>query len=137
MRWIITMLISCAVAAEAQQTGQNKPLGGNDPATFRTNTQLVVETVRVTDRKGNPVQGLTAKDFTVTEDGAPQEIRIFEYQNLTEAPAMPATQTEPAKIHVVDRLTSVQIAPEPAGTLHYKDRRLLALYFDMTAMPPL
>lgn len=99
---------------------------------------LVVETVRVTDRKRNPMQGLTAKDFTVTEDGATQEIRIFEYQKLTEAlAAPPETQTEPEKIHVVDRLTSVQIAPEATGKTRYKDRRMLALYFDMTAMPPL
>jgi VWFA-related protein len=138
MRWVITVLVSCAVAAEAQQTGQNKPPGGNDPVTFTSTSQLVVETVRVTDKKGNPLQGLTARDFTVTEDGATQEIRIFEYQKLTETPAAPpATQTEPEKIHLVDRLTSVQMAPETSGTIRYKDRRLLALYFDMTAMPPL
>ena len=28
-----------------------------------------------------------------------------------------------------------QIAPEPPGDIRYKDRRLLALYFDMTSMP--
>src|SRR5260370_17777517 len=108
MRRVITVLISFAVAATAQQTGQNKPTGGNDTVTFTAGTQLVVETVRVTDRKGNPVQGLTARDFTVTEDGALQEIRIFEYQKLTEPPgAPPETQTEPEKIHVLASLTSV------------------------------
>src|SRR5260370_29061171 len=108
MRRVITVLISFAVAATAQQTGQNKPPGGNDTVTFTAGTQLVVETVRVIDRKGNPVQGLTASDFMVTEDGAIQVIRVFEYQKLTEAPgALPETQTEAEKIHVVDRLTSV------------------------------
>ena len=30
---------------------------------------------------------------------------------------------------------STLIAPESPGNTHYKDRRLLALYFDLTAMP--
>src|SRR6185312_838983 len=39
-------------------------------------------------------------------------------------------------IHVYDRLTRTQISPETPGYPRYKNRRLLALYFDMTAMPP-
>ena len=37
---------------------------------------------------------------------------------------------------IYDRLTHTQISPERAGSTKYKDRRLLALYFDMTAMQP-
>ena len=33
------------------------------------------------------------------------------------------------------RLARTQIAPEAPGDLRYRDRRLLALYFDLTAMP--
>ena len=33
------------------------------------------------------------------------------------------------------RLTRGQMAPEGAGDIRYRDRRLLALYFDLTAMP--
>jgi len=46
-------------------------------ATFRTTTQLVVETVAVKDKTGRPVTGLTAKDFVLTEDGVAQEIKFF------------------------------------------------------------
>ena len=46
---------------------------------FRTLTRLIVENVVVKDKGGNPVEGLTAKDFTVTEDGVPQAISFVEF----------------------------------------------------------
>ncbi len=100
--------------------------------TFQTSTQLVVETVSVKDKDGRPVTGLTAKDFTITEDGVPQTIKFFEFQQVNEAlPAQPANP----QIELLPRLTKTQIAAETPGDIRYRDRRLLALYFDMTAMP--
>ena len=43
-------------------------------AQFTSSTQLVVETVSVKDKSGKPVEGLTAKDFVLTEDGVAQTI---------------------------------------------------------------
>ena len=124
-----------SACVSAQQIGQNAPAGAAN-ATFTTGTQLVVETVVVTDKKGNPVEGLTAKDFTVTEDGNPQEIRFFEYQKLPRERALGSNERAPEQAHIYDKLGRSQIAPETPGDTRYKDRRLLALYFDMTAMPP-
>ena len=101
-------------------------------ATFQTTSQLVVETVSVKDKDGNPITGLTAKDFAITEDGVPQTIKFFEFQELSDAP--PAQPTNP-RIELLPRLTKTQLAPETPGDFRYRDRRLLALYFDMTAMP--
>ena len=126
-----------ALFAAAQQTGQNAPSGSTQTLTFSTGTQLVVEAVAVTDKKGSPVEGLTAKDFIVTENGVPQSIRIFDYQKLPNAPiTAPIQRSEPEHIHIYDKLGRTQIAPERAGNTRYKNHRLLALYFDMTAMPP-
>ena len=129
-----------AVTALAQQIGQNAPPGGtpgsNSAVTFTTGAQLVVEAVVVTDNKGNPVEGLTAKDFTITEDGSPQAIRFFDHQNLPRTPGAAPTGSEPEHIHIYDKLGRTQISREAPGNTRYKDRRLLALYFDMTAMPP-
>ncbi|HEX4167671.1 MAG TPA: VWA domain-containing protein [Bryobacteraceae bacterium] len=134
MRWTITVFCLWAFAAMAQQVGQNTSQGSSGSATFSAGTQLVVETVAVKDKNGNPVEGLTAKDFAVSEDGVPQTIRFLEYQKLEPA-AVPATPSAPPHIHIYDKLALTHIAPEPAGKTSYKDRRLLALYFDMTAMP--
>jgi len=118
----------------AQQVGQNAPITANKQVTFKAATQLVVETVEVKDKRGNFVEGLTAKDFTVTEDGAPQEISFFEFQKLPDASeAVPLP--DPGRPKLREKLPRTQIAPEAPGKIRYSDRRLLALYFDMTAMP--
>ena len=64
------------VARRAQQ-----PRASSGP-TFRSGTRLIVETVSVKDKDGKPIEGLTAKDFTVTEDGEPQTISFVEFQRL-------------------------------------------------------
>ena len=46
------------------------------------------------------------------------------------------TPSRPEDIKIYNRLTRTQIAPESPGDVRYKDHRLLALYFDMTAMRP-
>ena len=108
---------------------------------FQSNTQLVVEIVNVKDKSGKPIEGLTAKDFTVTEGGQPQTIAFCEYQKMVEdAPVEPLVVKDvplaPAPIPTpAAALTQAQIAPEPPGDIRYRDRRLLVIYFDMTSMP--
>ncbi len=47
------------------------------PAAFRTNAQMVLVPVAVTDRSGKTIEGLQAKDFNVLEDQVPQQIVSF------------------------------------------------------------
>lgn len=115
---------------------------------FQASAQLVVETVSVKDKNGKPVEGLTAKDFTITEDGIAQTIAFCEFQKLEEimpqelqrrpedsAPAAAAPTATPASTPAVPGVTSHQITPERPGDIRYRDRRLMAMYFDMSAMP--
>jgi len=100
-------------------------------------SQIVIETVVVKDKKGNSIDGLTAKDFTVTEDGVPQTIRFCEQQTLPSTISDVAiTPSGPEDIKIYNRLTRTQITPETPGDVRYKDHRLMALYFDMSAMRP-
>jgi len=62
--------------------------------TFRAGTDLVRLEVSVIDNKGEPVRGLTAKDFAVSEDGRPQVVTTFKAvdwpDTVTNGPAPPA-----------------------------------------------
>ena len=131
MRRAIVFFIVLVSMTFAQQIGQNKSSDSTE-TTFSTGAQLVVETVTVTGKDGKPVEGLTAKDFSITENNAPQTIRVFEAQHMADTPAPPPSKAP--NIHIYDRLTRVKITAESPAKLKYQDRRLLALYFDMTAM---
>jgi len=112
------------------------------PPVFRSGAQLTVETVTVKDKSGKPIEGLTAKDFSITEDGVPQTISFVEFQRvpnpsdpLQAADAVPAA---PAAVATPPRPPEEQhqISPSAPGDIRYRDRRLLVLYFDLSAMPP-
>jgi VWFA-related protein len=62
-----------AVAAQAPQ----------EPRTFTSRITLVPVDVRVVDSRGQPVTDLRREDFTVLENGVPQQISHFEIQKLT------------------------------------------------------
>ena len=128
-----------AGTAGAQLTGANKAPGGSDVPTLHETVRLVIETVTVKDKQGKFVPGLTAKDFTVTEDGVAQKISFCEPQNLPEVPDKPieelTTHDAEANVKIYNKLAQEQIAGEAPGQIMYQDKRLLALYFDMTAMP--
>ncbi len=134
MKRATVVFFVAAVWLSAQQVGENASPAVDRRATFTSSSQLVVETVAVTDKQGRAINGLMAKDFSVTEDGIPQSIRFVEVQKLDERtdPAKP----EPENIHIYDKLGRTQISPERPGSSRYKDHRLLALYFDTTATPP-
>src|SRR5437879_3907910 len=128
MRAVIATMLLWTLAATAQQVGQNAPSKSSQAPSISVTTQLVVETVVVKDKKGNSLEGLTAKDFTVTEDGAPQVIAFFEYQKLPETPSGElASQSAPENVAIYHKLAMTRISPEVPGNTRYKDRRLIAL----------
>ena len=50
--------------------------------TFRAGTQLIEIDVRVTDRDGQFVNGLSREDFELLDDGEPQRIDLFSFVNI-------------------------------------------------------
>jgi VWFA-related protein len=139
MRKLTALLLASifGVSSTAQQIGQNKSADAQDNFTMSVKVQLVVEAVVVKDKQGNPIRGLTAKDFAVTEDNVPQTIKFCEHQDLAEtAKPLPPSKRSEEDVKIYKRLAREKIAPETTGNERYKNRRLLALYFDMSAMRP-
>jgi len=133
---LLTLIVGAQQAPAPPPNAPNAQAGAAaDQVIFRTSSQLVIETVGVKGKNGMPVEGLTAKDFIVTEDGVAQTISVFEYQKLPEVPSAPLPADPIGVIDPMPKLPKTQIAPETPGDIKYRDKRLLALYFDLTAMP--
>ncbi|HTG73246.1 MAG TPA: VWA domain-containing protein [Terriglobia bacterium] len=122
--WLLLLLLSISAAAQQQQT----------PFTLKVSTQLVIQAVTVTDKDGKTLSGLTAEDFTLTEDNNPQTISVFEFQKIDDTATPRPLSTPPQQFASVLQPAITKITPVPDGDTRYQDRRLLALYFDMSAL---
>src|SRR5215472_6626806 len=117
-------LLLCGSSAPAQQGDY----------TFHAETELVLVNVTVRDKSGRFVRGLKQGDFTVLEDNKPQKVVSFDVEN-TDAVAMqdvaqakPLPGSEQSKPATPTALASADSA--------FKDRRLIVLFFDLSAMEP-
>ncbi len=121
---IRTLPLLALAAAIAQQTAP----------VFRATTNLVIVNVFVRDRAGRDIAGLSKDDFTILEDGKPQTIAIFEYQRLDPSPTTPSLAARPQAEPSAGAAGPIRIASP--GTIRYRDRRLLVLFFDHSSMSP-
>ncbi|HZU24648.1 MAG TPA: VWA domain-containing protein [Bryobacteraceae bacterium] len=71
-------VLGCAVLSRAQQPAGAAP--APDQTVIRTETRVVLVDTVVTDKKGNYVRDLTAKDFRVWEDNKEQPISSFSFE---------------------------------------------------------
>ena len=122
-------------AAAAPQPAQQAP---QTSYTFKARSELVLVNVTARDKKGNLVRDLTTDDFTVLEDGKAQKITSFDLENTD---TVPETAAGPAQTSVLAPLKPHAAAqPVPpvvqSQALALKDRRLLILFFDLSAMEP-
>jgi VWFA-related protein len=121
--WLM-LLFFPAISASAQEK----------PFVIKSDAQLVLETVIVKDKHGNAIEGLTARDFVVTEDGSRQSVELCEYQKLDDA-LLPPVNSQPGQNSVpISLIGQNHFSARRAGEVKYQDRRLLVLYFDLMTM---
>jgi VWFA-related protein len=124
---VVAVALLFAVSSQSQQQPQNvahpDPVAAPPPLVEKIDVSVVNVDVTVTDRRGEPVAGLTRNDFEILEDGKPQTITNFylvENARVHEATAnfatgKPAEQRFRRKVLVlVDNLNTTKRARNEA-----------------------
>jgi len=121
---VILELSLLAVSGRSQQ----------EDYTFRVQSELVLVNVTVRDKNGNLVRNLKPSDFTILEDNKPQKVASFDVENMDAVATQDLAQTK-----ALPGLPSAPATPTGAsrnGQDQFKDRRLIVLFFDLSAMEP-
>jgi VWFA-related protein len=123
-------LLLQAMPVLAQQTGQ----AGASESRIQVTSELVLVNVVARDKKGSLVRDLKKGDFTVFEDGKKQEISTFDFENVDELAT--AGAAEATVSGAAGPGTLLRSAKKAAPSLDARDRRLILLFFDFSAMDP-
>jgi VWFA-related protein len=83
-RIFVAMMLASAVCALAQVEPEQTPAQAKT-YTLTLGTKLMVVDVTVKDKRGKPVHGLKLSDFTLNENGKPQQIRNFDEHTMLSA----------------------------------------------------
>ena len=112
----IVLLCAAGTSLAAQQPPAQRAVEAE-----ATNVTAIVVDVVVRDKQGNPIQGLTANDFQIFEDGVAQDLGSL--TAVSKPPVTPVTKPGAA--------TTVAGAPgETVGEAARKAPEVLALVFD-------
>jgi VWFA-related protein len=118
--------------APVSTTQQQTQPPATNPFTLKVNSDLVLTNVVVRDKKtGQLVKGLTEKDFTITEEGKPQHIVSFDFENVDQAAAL-----NEATINAAAPNGIFGAKNGTATTAELRDHRLIVMFFDLTSMQP-
>lgn len=115
---VVAAALCALVPLRAQEPEPQQPV-------FRADVDLIEMDVTVLDRNRRPVRGLTAADFTVTEDGRPQRVAAVTHIDLADHD--PARS---ARMRYVVRDVAANDLSDQLG-----DGRLIAIVFDDVNLP--
>lgn len=111
-----------------EQTPAQNQHGGY---TLTVNANIVLTNVIVRDKKtGAVIKGLKASDFTILENGKPQRVVSFDYQNVDQAAQLAEKTTVSGKASIADLLER-NFAADPQ---QLRDHRLIVMFFDLSTL---
>lgn len=136
MRRLAATLLAVSMAAMAESgapPAMAQQAASDGTFTLKVESNIVLTNVVVRDRKtGAVIKGLTAADFTVLENGKPQKIASFDFQNVDQAVTLHENATVSGKTSIAD-LVNRNFAANPALL---KDHRLIVMFFDLSSLQP-
>ncbi len=101
----LTIIGIALILSGVSQTTQSKPQQGQQPLpTLRTTTNLVVVDVVVTNGKGEPLTDLKPEDFTVSENGKPQQVKSFNLHQSSAPDGAGSTKAQPLSPGIVSNV---------------------------------
>ena len=145
------LLVATAFAgAQSPAQPPAPPQGASPPppeVTFRVEVNYVEEDVRVVDRDGNFVRGLSREDFVLTEDGKPQTLSTFGMVDIPVTPirrplfmgpdAMPIERDVASNEQVLDgRLYLILMDDYHVAALRSQNAKNLARRFVLEKLGP-
>ncbi|HEY0786148.1 MAG TPA: VWA domain-containing protein, partial [Acidobacteriaceae bacterium] len=136
-RRLASGLLLALAAVTPSPAQQQPPAADTGTTTLQITSDLVLTNVVVRDRKtGQPVPGLTRDDFTVLEDGKPQQVTSFDVEDVDQAAALrPPAVAQGASGHIElgSALAGSRGSMTPA---ELSGHRLVVLFFDTTSLQP-
>ena len=133
---VATALSAGLTFAPALMVAQQQPGPPPPPpvvsSVLRAQSNLVRIDVEVTDSAGKPIKGLRADQFEVTDDGKGQKITTFTYSDIEKMETAGPENAAPMVVAVDN--SGPRAVSEEKVTDQIRDRRLIALFFDMTSM---
>ena len=130
--WLVCWL-SLGGFAQGVAQGASRQVETTGPGyRIRVNSDLVLVNVSVRDKRGNLIRDMKPSDFTVLEDGQPQQLRSFDIEDVERfAQSGPAQVEAQAAPQAANLLTGSETKPASI-----RNRRLIVLLFDLTNMEP-
>lgn len=162
---LLVCLSALVIAGTSSLLGQ--PGAGAPPAPpqqakpmFRSGQNLILVDVTVRDKKGQPIEGLTAADFELLENGKTQEIETLTFEKVaptnkpivtsatlskagdtkgavpvTVGPAKPAA-AKPASAAAEPDSATIDASSSPLTSAEVAGHRVWILLFDTSSMQP-
>ena len=130
---IVSPLLAMFSMALAQQAPPQTQDGGTTQPVFtlRVNSDVVLTNVVARNKRtGEVVRDLKATDFTVLENGKPQAITSFDFQNIDQAARLNEATVSGHTPTVAEMLNN----SIGGDAKRLRDHRLIVLFFDLSSM---
>ncbi len=126
----LPMLLGATMVAQTASQVPNQQPGQAPVFTISVRSEIVLTNVVARDKQGNVVKDLKSSDFTVFENGKPQKISSFDFQNVDLAAAL-KEQTTVAGTTSIAKMLERSIGEDKQAL---RDHRLIVIFFDLSSM---